>query len=63
MFYSEEVIREFKKGLYFLKMAALYAQRIDWLKSGDDGEDTFLSRLGEGIEKIDQEFKLEETCD
>jgi TFIIF-interacting CTD phosphatase-like protein len=36
---------KFKKGLDILRKAQIYAQRIDWLVSGDDGEDYFHSRL------------------
>jgi len=43
--YPPEVIAEFRKGLHYLRVAAVYAQRIDWLVSGDDGEDGFLDRL------------------
>jgi hypothetical protein len=43
--YPDEVIEKFKEGLTILKQAAVYAQRIDWLLSGDDGEETFLKRL------------------
>jgi hypothetical protein len=43
--YSDETIAEFKKGLYMLQQAQIYAQRIDYLVSGDDGEDSFHSRL------------------
>ena len=35
--YSKETIKEFKKGLAILRKAYIYAQRIDWLLSGDDG--------------------------
>jgi hypothetical protein len=48
-FYSGATIGEFKKGLRHLKLAAIYAQRIDWLLSGDDGEDTFHTRLANDI--------------
>ena len=43
--YSPEVIEKFKEGVVILKKAYIYAQRIDWLVSGDDGEDSFLERL------------------
>jgi hypothetical protein len=52
--YNDATIQEFKKGLYFLRMAGIYAQRIDWLVSGDDGEDTFLERLKSDLEKHDE---------
>lgn len=43
--YSQETLMAFKHGLNALKLAAIYAQRIDWLVSCDDGEDSFHSRL------------------
>lgn len=46
---SEETIEEFKKGLFYLKMATIYIHRIDWLLSGDDGEDGFHERLQEDL--------------
>ena len=57
--YSPETVAEFKKALYYLEMARLYAHRIDWLVSGDDGEDTF-HRLMEVEKKMigeENEFK------
>lgn len=48
--YSAETIAEFKKGLEFLKLAEVYVQRIDWLVSGDDGEETFHERLKSDLE-------------
>lgn len=47
--YSKETIREFKKGIKLLKQAEVYAQRIDWLLSGDDGEKEFHERLKEAM--------------
>lgn len=43
--YSPETIAEFEKAVKALKLAYAYAQRIDWLLSGDDGEDSFHIRL------------------
>ena len=50
--YTPETIEEFKKGLVLLRQAYVYAQRIDWLVSGDDGEDSFHSRLKFELEKL-----------
>jgi hypothetical protein len=47
--YSDETIAEFKRGVELLNQALIYAQRIDWLVSGDDGEDTFHARLAEDL--------------
>jgi hypothetical protein len=48
----ESAIEEFKKGLVLLRQAYVYAQRIDWLVSGDDGEDSFHNRLKFELEKL-----------
>ena len=47
--YPEEVIEKFKEGVEILKKAKIYAQRIDWLLSSDDGEESFLRRLKEEL--------------
>jgi hypothetical protein len=51
--YPKDIIDEFKKGLYILKQAYIYTQRIDWLLSGDDGEDSFRKRLKEDLKEIE----------
>lgn len=51
---SEETLSEFRKAIEVLKQAEVYAQRIDWLMSGDDGEETFHKRLKEDLEKLKQ---------
>ena len=50
--YPDGVIEEFKKGLDILRKAHVYAQRIDWLISGDDGEESFRERLKEDLDKL-----------
>lgn len=50
--YPPEVIAKFKEGLELLKKAHIYAHRIDWLLSGDDGEETFLERLESDLSKL-----------
>lgn len=50
--YPPEVIEKFKEGLDILRKAEVYAQRIDWLVSGDDGEESFLERLKEDLDKL-----------
>mgnify|MGYP003660563588 CR=1 FL=1 len=49
--YPPEVINKMKEGLDILRKAEIYAQRIDWLLSGDDGPETFLRRLKEDLNK------------
>jgi hypothetical protein len=50
--YSDKTIEEMKKGLEYMSKAAIYLQRIDWLVSGDDSEESFLERLKEDLEGI-----------
>jgi hypothetical protein len=33
-------------------MAQIYAQRIDWLVSGDDNEDSFHKRLAKDLAEV-----------
>jgi hypothetical protein len=54
--YSEDTIKEFKQAIDILKKAEVYTQRIDWLLSGDDSEETFHSRLKEDLNKIKDEI-------
>ena len=50
--YSPETIAKFEKAVKVLKLAYVYAQRIDWLLSGDDGEDSFHRRLQAQLKEI-----------
>jgi hypothetical protein len=47
--HEDEVIEKFKEAVEVLKKAYTYAHRIDWLLSGDDGEESFLRRLKEEL--------------
>lgn len=53
--FSDKTIQEFETGRELLLKAQIYAQRIDWLVSGDDLEKTFHKRLKEDLEKIELE--------
>ena len=50
--YREDVQQIFKDGIEALKKAEVYAQRIDWFLSGDDGEDSLVSRLKSDLDKL-----------
>jgi len=52
--YTNETFEEFETALELLENAEIYVQRIDWLLSGDDGEETFHKRLTEDFEEIKQ---------
>lgn len=48
--YPDEIIDEFMKGADLIERAQIYMQRIDWLLSGDDGEESFIKRLKEDLD-------------
>ena len=50
--YPDEVIEKMKEAVKALKIAQEYAQRVDWLLSGDDGEESFLRRLEEELNEL-----------
>ena len=50
--YNKETIKELKKELAILRKAYIYVQRIDWLLSGDDGEESFHRRLKEELDNL-----------
>ena len=50
--YPPEVIAKFKEGLEYLKKAHIYAHRIDFLLSHDDGDESFLERLESDLSKL-----------
>ena len=55
--YSDETVKLLKKALQKLREAAIYAKRVDYLLSGDDGEDTFKSRLEKELEDLKNNSK------
>ena len=53
--YPDELIEKFKEAIKILRTAEIYAHRVDWLLSGDDGEKSFLKRLKEDLEKLEND--------
>jgi hypothetical protein len=54
----DEVMTEFKRGYEILRKAEIYAQRMDWLLAGDDGNESFLERLKEELDILDFELSV-----
>ena len=52
---KQELLQEILNGLNYLNLAGIYTKRLDWLFSGDDGEDSFFKRLEEELEKYERE--------
>lgn len=53
--WTPETINEFKKGIKLIKQADVYIHRIDYLLSGDDGEDNFHKRLKTELNSLKDE--------
>jgi hypothetical protein len=49
--YPPEIIFRFVKAAHLIRRAQKMAQRIDWLVSGDDGEEAFMSRWNDEVRK------------
>lgn len=49
--YPEEVLEQFRKSIDIIKTAQIYIHRMDWLLSGDDGEESFLVRLSDELKE------------
>ena len=56
--YSTKTQSEFIVAQAILKIAYAYVHRIDWLVSGDDGEDNFHKRLAEDLDALNEEEDL-----
>lgn len=52
--YTEAEIEKFQEAVYFIEKAQIYAHRIDWLMSGDDGTDSFFRRLEQELKELDE---------
>ena len=60
--YPDEVIEQFKIAVDLIRRAGIYMHRIDWLLSGDDGDETFLERLKEDLSKLDEKDNNQSKC-
>jgi len=52
--YSDATMEEFKSAVLLFRKAYIYAHRIDWLVSGDDGEEEFHVRLQQELNELNQ---------
>ena len=52
--WSPEVLSEFKNALKYLKIAQVYSHDVEWLLSGDYGDDSFLESIKEELEELEK---------
>lgn len=57
--FSDETISKFKEAVKMLQLAYVMSIRIDYLLSGDDGEDNFHTRWNKDINELNNELKGE----
>lgn len=55
--FTDQTIETMKEAYRQIRIAEIYAQRVDWMMSGDDSEETFQERLREELESFEEEFK------
>ena len=51
--FKPETLARLRAAVGQLRRAAIFAQHIDWLLSGDDGEDSFLRRIDKELAALD----------
>ena len=51
--WAPETLLEFQNAVKYLKIAQVYSLRVEWLLSGDDGEDSFIERLKEELAELE----------
>lgn len=56
--YAKGTIKEFQKCLKYMQLAELYMHHVDWLLSGDNGEDSFHKYLAEDLAKLAKAPKI-----
>lgn len=49
--WTPETLLEFQNAVNYLKLAQIYSRRVEWILSGDDGENSFIKRLKEELEE------------
>ena len=51
---SDIVQEKMREAIKALEIAYIYAQRVDWYLSGDDGEESFLNRLEQELKDVEE---------
>ena len=56
--YNEQVLARLRDAVDALRVAQIYAHRVDWLLSDDDSPNNFMTRLADNLHKHRAEAKL-----
>lgn len=57
---TDETIETMKEAYKQIRIAEVYATRVDWVMSGDDGENDLQERLSEDLEAFEKEFRTKD---
>lgn len=53
---SNETIDAMKEAYRQIRIAEIYAERVDWMMSGDDSEECFRERIKEDLAEFEKEY-------
>ena len=53
---SVETIDAMTEAYRQIRIAEIYATRVDWMMSGDDSEESFRERIKEDLEEFEKEY-------
>lgn len=53
---SDETINAMKEAYRQIRIAEIYATRVDWMMSGDDSEESFRERVKEDLAEFEKEY-------
>ena len=54
--YERKTMDIMKRAVYVLRMAYIYAKRVDWMLSGDDSEESLAKRLEEDLQVLKTKY-------
>ncbi|WP_455586658.1 hypothetical protein [Bacteroides sp.] len=60
---SDETINAMKEAYRQIRIAEIYATRVDWMMSGDDSEESFRERIKEDLAEFERGYASKDwTC-
>ncbi|KIO47141.1 hypothetical protein [Sanguibacteroides justesenii] len=57
---SDETIDAMKEAYRQIRIAEIYATRVDWMISGDDSEESFRERIKEDLAEFEREYAVKD---
>lgn len=57
---SDETINAMKEAYRQIRIAEIYAERVDWMMSGDDSEECLRERIKEDLAEFEKEYAIKD---